>query len=120
MTTTSHGNATRQRVFDIYANSVKNGGGTFDGEGKPVTSGVAVTVEILDAPRLLTRRDIVFAQSRVSPGNALGTWYDEENARWEISETAVMADRESALTLARSLDERYVYDLDADECVAVS
>lgn len=111
------------RGLTVLSQSVQNGGGTFDRLGNPVTSGVAVTTTILATieGRCIEPGELAeHLTSSLGEGAYLGTWFDTENDRWEISETAVFGTREDALTVARLLDERYVYDIDADECVAVS
>lgn len=109
-------------ALKAMTHSVENGGGTFDHEGRPATSGVAVTTTLLATieGRCINPADIAEHLAPLTEGAYLGTWFDFENDRWEVSETAVFENREDAIELARMLDERYVYDIDADECVAVS
>ncbi len=107
----------------IVASSVANGGGTFDpATGESADSGTAVTVIVFD--KADTEAELAEAVRAFSPfvadGNYVGTWYDPENRVWEISETAVFADRADALSLAAALAERFVFDIDAQECVAVA
>lgn len=108
---------TAQRV---HTYSCLNHGGTFDRRGDQPAEGFAVTVSILDAvPFLGIARIDEALHLEVGEGNYLGTWFDHENGRWEISETAVIRNREDALTLARSMGERYIFDLAAGEEVKV-
>lgn len=98
-------------------------GGTFvPVTGASVTSGIAVTREVLATLDHLTAPAIAAALDEVQGFEALGTWYDEDNGRWEISRTVVYPPlwRDAALREAGQRGERYVYDIDADECVAVS
>ena len=106
----------------IVATSQQNGGGTFAPSGLPVTSGIAVTVEVVGKADTLTEADIETALAAVQPNEAVGTWFDQENGVWEISRTWVCEQsfRQAAFEFAAAAGERYVYDLDADECVAVS
>lgn len=123
MTTNTTETPARLRGLSVLSHSVQNGGGTFDRLGNPVTSGVAVTTTVLDTieGRCIEPDELAgHLTYSLGEGSYLGTWFDTENDRWEISETAVFAKREDALAVGRMLDERYVYDIDADECVATS
>ena len=107
-------------AWDIHTQSILNKGGTFDRLGHPASTGVAVTIAVKETVPYLSAEAIEKHRSSIRPGNYLGTWYDPENRRWEISETAVFDSSPAALRLARTLGERFVYDIDTDECVPVS
>jgi hypothetical protein len=114
--------ATTSPATSILAESEDNNGGTFTCvDGKPVTTGIAATAEVLATVQTLTLDAIDAARDSIMGGEALGTWYDEDNGCWEISRTWVwpQALRETAFETAREWGERYVYDLDADECLPV-
>lgn len=111
----------------ILSDSIVHGGGTWSVDGEPVKSGVAVTTTILAKVAEITHFKITDAIEHLRSLVAdpalplyLGTWYDEENGVWEISQTAIFETREAAMVLASILDERYVYDITTDECLPVA
>lgn len=117
MTTTTSTTAAQA----IVAASIAQGGGTFFEDGRPATSGIAVTVRVTGKGADLTEVDVQAALDEPDWNDYIGTWFDEENGVWETSRTAVFPAgfRDAALRFAANLGERYVYDLDANDCIAV-
>lgn len=105
---------------DIFLESTANDGGTFTLEGKPVTTGIAVTSAVLATVERLTIFGLLEAIEGFETDLHLGTWFDAENGVWEISASVTFDDRASAMELARVLGERYVYDIDNQDCLAVA
>lgn len=104
----------------IIATSTEQGGGTFAHDGQPVTEGIAVGLKTIWTGAEITERVVNHARSLLGLGTCLGTWFDHENDWWEIQETAVFADRDDALALARDLGERYIFDMTAMKEIAVA
>lgn len=103
----------------IRDTSVQQDGGTFTATGQPVTEGVAVGVHTIRTAPYLSEGMVEHALGEIQEGNYLGTWWDFETGAWEIQETAIFANREDAIDFAATIGERYVYDITADECIAV-
>lgn len=112
-------NTTASAVIEMATTSILNKGGTFAADGTQPTAGFAVTVAVMDTLDEMTLNNVEAYLPFVAEGNYLGTWFDHENGVWEISETVVFTDRDDALSIARMLDERYVYDLAEGAEIAV-
>lgn len=103
----------------IHARSLRDGGGTFDQQGQPITAGHAVSIRILAVADAMTEQVLGVAIKKAAPGMAVGTWFDFENGRWEVSESLVMDTLRDAMQVANFLDERYVFDIGRGLCIPV-
>lgn len=101
-----------------YASWLRRGG-TWDKDGNPARDGYAVAVKVIGRHSTLERYVIKRALSELPDGLYVGIWWDGDERRWEVDQTAVLKCREDALLLARILGERYVYDLSAGEEIEV-
>lgn len=95
-------------------------GSTLTREG-PVTHGIAVAFEVLTTSPTFPGDTVALALDHAAPGEAVGTWWDEDNGVWEVDRTYVFPSSlmDLALAAARGLGERFVYDLDHEREVAV-
>lgn len=109
----------RKLASDIYLHSIQHRGGTFDETGKPVKSGVVVSIKTLLLATVFTRRTIERAVAVAGPDTYLGTWFDSDNQRWEVIEAVVFTRLHDALRVAVLINERYVFDLDNNLSVPV-
>jgi hypothetical protein len=109
----------RLKAARVFQYSIGHQGGTFNEHGEPVSTGIAVSVQSLVFVKHLTRRTIERAITVVGDHMYLGTWWDMETGMWEVSETVCFSRLPDALRIAGLLRERYLFDIDRDQTIAV-